>query len=368
MRSQNLKSIELSHFQSHKDSKIELDSGINVIIGNSKDGKTAILRGIRQVKDNKPTGLTYNSYWNRDKKKQPIEEHFAKLNFDDVSISRIKAKGNRNEYIINGNILEAVGKGVPPEEVTKALNITETNFQAQFSRPFLLDDSAAEVGRFFNKIVNLDLSDKVLAEVEKDRRNTKSKIESTEEEIGKLQENFDSYNWVDKAEKLIEDCAEIEEKLRIKEKDLLTLQTIYATLIENKEQLKEINKIPFKEIYRLLDEIDDLSKNIENTEIMVNELFNLSEDLRIKKEELQGINKIPFVAIYEVLDEIESIEKNIFNLQEEKRQLIDFCTNIKNEQSDLKTINREVMTINRELAEVRICPTCGRPFEEDNCG
>ena len=361
MRSQNLKSIELSHFQSHKDSKIELDSGINVIIGNSKDGKTAILRGIRQVKDNKPTGLTYNSYWNRDKKKQPVEEHFAKLNFDDASISRIKAK-DRNDYEIDRSVLEAVGKGAPPEEVTKALNLTETNFQAQFSRPFLLDDSAAEVGRFFNKIVNLDLSDKVLAEVEKDRRNTKSKIESTEEEINKLQEDFDSYSWVDKAEKLIEDCVEVEEKLKIKEKDLLTLQTIYATLIENKEQLKEINKIPFKEIYRLLDEVDDLSKNIENTENMVNELFNLSEDLRIKKEELQGINKIPFVAIYEVLDEIESIEKNIFNSQEEKRQLIDFCTNIKNEQSDLKAINREVMTIKRELTAIRTCPTCNRPF------
>ena len=42
-----IKKIELHNFQSHEYTEMEFDRGLNVILGNSDVGKTAILRAIK---------------------------------------------------------------------------------------------------------------------------------------------------------------------------------------------------------------------------------------------------------------------------------------------------------------------------------
>ena len=51
-----LKQITLKNFQSHKDSTIQLDRGLNAIIGPSDSGKSAIIRAIKWVLYNEPSG------------------------------------------------------------------------------------------------------------------------------------------------------------------------------------------------------------------------------------------------------------------------------------------------------------------------
>lgn len=48
--------ISIHNFQSHADTDLDLDSRFNVIVGESHQGKSAILRAIRWVAENKPTG------------------------------------------------------------------------------------------------------------------------------------------------------------------------------------------------------------------------------------------------------------------------------------------------------------------------
>ena len=92
-------------------------------------------------------------------------------------------------------------------------------------------------------------------------------------------------------------------------------------VINSKEELKEINKIPFNDIYQLLDEIDESEKYINELEVEWNELNNLYEDLQSKKKDLENIKQIPFDDIYKLLEEIGKSENIIENLEIEKSNI-----------------------------------------------
>ena len=51
-----IKKVNLVNFQSHKDTTIEFDKGLNIIVGASDSGKTSILRGIKWALYNDPSG------------------------------------------------------------------------------------------------------------------------------------------------------------------------------------------------------------------------------------------------------------------------------------------------------------------------
>ena len=51
-----IKSVELKNFQSHNQSRLEFCDGVNIIVGASDSGKSAILRGLFWVLYNNPNG------------------------------------------------------------------------------------------------------------------------------------------------------------------------------------------------------------------------------------------------------------------------------------------------------------------------
>lgn len=55
----NLQSVRLENFQSHQDTSIQFDQGLNVIVGQSDSGKTAVLRGLRWALFNLPRGTDF---------------------------------------------------------------------------------------------------------------------------------------------------------------------------------------------------------------------------------------------------------------------------------------------------------------------
>ncbi|HAA42512.1 MAG TPA: chromosome segregation protein SMC, partial [Ruminiclostridium sp.] len=54
-----IEEIIIENFQSHKNTKITFKDGLNVIIGASDHGKSAIIRAIKWVLYNEPRGSDY---------------------------------------------------------------------------------------------------------------------------------------------------------------------------------------------------------------------------------------------------------------------------------------------------------------------
>jgi DNA repair exonuclease SbcCD ATPase subunit len=142
-----IKSLSLENFQSHKSTTLEFNSGVNVIIGPSDSGKTAIIRALRWLIWNRPLGNAFRSNWS--------DESIVQIKTKSDTITLSLGKNNKKIYDLNEHGFEANGTDVP-SEVSEALNISEINLQSQLDKPFLLSDSAGEVALHFNKIAKLE--------------------------------------------------------------------------------------------------------------------------------------------------------------------------------------------------------------------
>ena len=137
-----IKKIWLKNFQSHENTHLEFEKGINSIIGNSDSGKTAIIRALLWVFTNRPLGDSIISNW--------ADEVAVGVRFSEgVEIIRRRNK-DFNGYILKNRDkqleFKAIGTDVP-EEIRQVINMNSINIQKQFDSPFLLADTPGEVAR-----------------------------------------------------------------------------------------------------------------------------------------------------------------------------------------------------------------------------
>ena len=296
-----IESLLLRNFQSHKKTQLNFHPNINAIIGTSNSGKTAILRGLYWIVYNRPSGLSFISHWNRDKKGNPIKETSACITQDNKIITRVRSD-ELNGYWIENNIddavkLEAIGMDVP-EVITKNLNLGEVNIQKQMDAPFLLSESSGEVARFFNKEIRLDLIDKILSTAEIKRRKFNSDIKITEASITSTEKELLQYEILEPAKALCD-------KLETIEKEIVKIQVAYgvcdnfsAQYKEEKEISEKYNNINFEAIEKLFNELDkikneeaEIKSNIFSVETGILEVSKLKEEIRIGTRDIKEMEK-----------------------------------------------------------------------------
>lgn len=156
-----IQSIKLTNFQVHEELSIDFATGVTTIIGPSDQGKSAILRAIRWVCLNEPAG---NAFMMHGTNYVSVE-----LVIDGVIIAR-RFNKNENFYEIQPRIdsglpfqtFKAFGRDVPAP-IADFLRASDLNFQGQHDAPFWFADTAGEVSRQLNEIVDLNLIDETLA-------------------------------------------------------------------------------------------------------------------------------------------------------------------------------------------------------------
>jgi len=184
---------------------------VNALTGSSNSGKSAALRALAWVVTSKPDGTANSSFWCWNEKGKQIAPTSVKLTLDNGTVIERVRDAERNCYIINGKQLDALNRSVPPE-VAEALNFSETNLQKQFGAPFLLTDSAGEVGKFFNKIAHFDAIDKYQSTIESKRRSTNAELKLVRENLERVDEDLKKFDWIPMAQKLLKKIEELEEK------------------------------------------------------------------------------------------------------------------------------------------------------------
>ncbi len=362
-----IQSLELQNFQSHKKTSIQFSQGINSIVGISDSGKTALLRGLNWVINNRPLGLSFVSHWNRDKDGEPVKSTFVRVINDKGIIERRKGKIKKidhtekfNGYVLDSDkYLEAVGTSVP-DEVAKMFNLDEVNFQGQFDPSFLLSNSAGEVARFFNSTIRLDLIDRILSKADSKRLETnkdKKKLEVEQETINKEIEKFD---WLDDAEQLANRIEKID--LRIIES-----RNIYSLLEEQiSEHQKYLEDISIQEV-------------ILSAEPIVNRIMAIQESLEQKTERLERLQNLygsyieqnniigsaDFSLSEKIITQIDTVNEKIRNKEELLESLKESIEDYKEQGLNISEYGRLIKELNKQLPEK--CPTCGKKMSEDDC-
>mgnify|MGYP001568033399 FL=1 len=199
-----LKSLSMTNFQSHKDSRLEFSKGVNVIVGPSDSGKTAVLRALGWVVNNRPSGEVFRHHGSNRTK--------VMIETDNCEVTRMRSD-KENLYRLSGNRLEAFGQDVPGV-VKDALGFGILNIQSQMDAPFLLSSSSGEVAQTLNRCVNLDVIDTSLSNIASHCRRVGDEIKVEEVRSKELEEKLKAFEGLDIVEGLIETAEKQENQLQ----------------------------------------------------------------------------------------------------------------------------------------------------------
>ena len=384
-------SLELKNIQSHKDSKLDLSSGVNVIVGQSDHGKSSILRGLIWLITNRPSGDSLISNWIKDDKDKLTEESSIVVSKNENLIKRTKSR-KENTYSINEKELATVGTDVPME-IQNILNLSEVNIQKQFDAPFLLGSSGAEVARFFNSVINLEQIDSSLSLIDKKKkqnsRDKKQRKLNTEE----LEKELLEFNFLDNLKKIINELELIEDgKLKISNKveiikelgkkyreqkeaiisveeiikaeniidDLEKIKEHMNVIVLRKEKLKSdyVDYIENKEIFEKTEKYDIVEKYVieaSNISLGNSKAENLKK-LIIEYNEAKQFqdNKINEININEIID----IEKQVKDNKNKLTSLKLFKHDFNDAKLDIQMYEEKLVKLKNEMPDV--CPTCGQ--------
>src|SRR3990167_5357450 len=312
-----IQSIRLQNYQSHLNSTLIFSPGINIISGQSNNGKTAILRALNWVITNRPQGIAFKSNFS-DKK----ETCRVSLIINDIEITR-ERNNSINSYQIGSSLFTTIGNDVP-SEVSSAINISELNVSNQFEKHFLITDSPGEIGRTINKVVQLDSIDTLISNISSKITSTNKELEFKKQDLDKLNTSLEKFKDYDLIENLVKQIIEYDNKVKTAENKVKILYYIVTegvrveaiiASIENKydgleEEIKELEKLwldyntnsaLISDLKKIVTNIKELDSRIEASEAILNHGENLPE--------LEN-NVIKYLATHEVCKQINKLIKD----------------------------------------------------------
>lgn len=274
--------LEIKNFQSHKHTVLEFDPGVNVIVGSSDSGKTAVIRALRWLMTNRPSGDAFCSTW---MKKE--DTSFVSVLIDEDVVYRQERPFK--SYRLNDLEFRAFGLTVP-NEIVNALNMNEINLQGQMDSPFLLSSSPGDVAAHFNKIARLDMIDTGLQNIQRTIKELTSDINYKKQSKEKLTADLEQFSHLTKLEAEVEVLEELQIHLKRKRSKLSDLNVLISRLNEIQNTLEE--KTDILKIEKLLNKILLFSEQVRVLKLSFRKLDNLIADLKKDQADLASFTSI----------------------------------------------------------------------------
>lgn len=347
--------LAIQNFQTIKDCDIEFESGLNVVVGETNQGKSAIIRAIRAVVYNNSN----NSQVNIDADKMKISVDY---NDHKITLVRNLKKASPVTYKIDGNTLTKLGR-TQSSEVAENLGMKEIelgdskvriNFSEQMSYPFLLDKTPSQLFKFLVQSNEQDGITNTIDTMFKDYKESLSQIKALEIVREKFKENYnrerDLFNQKKEYAKYADKVIKNDTKVSIfndldtyidKINDLNKSKENFTRNYEDNSKkitiLKSIEIVPekistAKEVLSFIKDIEKLNKNIllydeniKNIETLLN-YYKGIESLSFKIENTEKIN----TDISVLSDNLTKIEDYTLVLQETSDKSTDIADKIKN--------------------------------------
>lgn len=301
----SIEKIILVNFQSHTYSELSLSKGVNVIVGPSDSGKTAIMRALRWNMFNDPSGVEFV--------REGETEVSVTIRFQNkVEVERKRTR-SKNQYILRQPdeeelIFEGFGKNVPAE-IEEAIGIKKVmlddkkslplNFSDQLDGPFLLQETDAYKAQAIGRMVGVDLLDETMRDTLRDKKQIAIRREMLEAD---LQETENS----------LKDFSDLDEQIVIREKVGEILFSV-STLREKVDLAKTYTQ-ELKSIGKARREAEETLKRFAVLEVLEENLFFLKNKVsQYGRERLLSDlfkqNRINRRATASVLANYENVER-----------------------------------------------------------
>jgi len=350
-----LTKVILENFESHKRTEIHFVQGTNVIIGESDAGKSSIFRAIYWVVTNRPLGDTFRSHWGGDTR--------VALFFDEGSIvERIKSP-SRNQYVVNGKVLSAVGTEVP-EEVTQILQFDLFNIQSQFDPSFLLANTPGEASRILNKAATIDDIDVTISNINSSISKTKSDLAYDEKELEKYQKAIEEYDNLDEIESFLEKVEQQEQKLKSLEQKWYELDQLILEIEDIQYQIDMLKSVP--ELLEKLEAVESWYAELRRRITQYHQLHQLMEEITTTVLELEATKNVDKALA--LLRKVEEIYTAIANDKIQYKSLEEIIKGIRLTQKAIQNETKAIIALENEYEQLApdTCPLCGAEMKKED--
>ena len=336
-----IKEIHLVNVQSHVDSCLKLSKGINVIIGESDCGKTAITRAMDWLLfGGSNSGLLRHG-----------EKEFSAdvVLSNGKKIERVKSS-KENIYRFDKEEYAAFRTSVP-EEIADELKLDRTiNYQSQHDPIFMLTQSAGKNGSMISEHAGLSVVDNSTKAAKKELKEIKNKIEFQKDEyegtIELLKELKTKSGSISQIKKMVKQIEEADDRLYDLEKEKSELTAKNARLL----------LIKFIDTTEMDKMVNELSCRVEHY-VCQSRLLSVKETLltELKKSKVLLESEITINKLFQRYKQLSTNLKKAYHLEMELTRLISIRNEFKTEE-DIQTMLKEV----QNEIKGKTCPTCGQ--------
>jgi exonuclease SbcC len=352
-----INSAHIINFQSHQDTHLDFHTGFNAIVGSTDSGKSAIYRSLRWTRFNK--AANFISFWNRKKDGNPKEASSVTLESMGHSVSRVRSP-TLNGYEVDGQTLAAIGRSEIPAKVLDTLNLSDINFFSQHNPPFLLTETAGRVAEILNDLIHLNDIDRILTTLDQQKRATKKALEEISAVLSETETRLLEFSWMDNAKDLLGSAEEISRARTIAESDITKISQAldsYGDMV-----------VSYTKNVSLLDSITSLLSEtamIQKERGEVVQKFNSIDNVISSLENIQkSLNILNSIDASRELAECDSIQRELSVVSEDLVQLADWTENYTAKEQGIAALNKELNALKIEMAQMPLCPECGRPLED----
>lgn len=350
-----IKSITITNFQSHVKTELTFAKGVNVIVGSSDSGKTAIIRALRWTIFNKPSGDTICSSWGG--------QTSVSVDTDEGMVE--KRKGKDNGYILTpqggqSTTFKAIGTGVP-DEIASLFNINEINLQYQLDSPFLLSNSPGEVAQHFNRVARLDKIDQATSEINSALRAYEQDIRFLEANLNKQEEQLRTFDYLDKMEVEVEVLEELDKQVNTLWRNRSKLNNL---IIDYRITEQTIAKhAPLLALEKDVLRIDKLRKSVRTAEDDLERLVGLCSNVRNIKSKLERVQRV--VIFEQQVSSLITLTDKRDELSIKLGDITDDIKEIRNLNIRIASNERTNVTMQTQFDKAmgNVCILCGNPIK-----
>ncbi|MCX7711056.1 MAG: AAA family ATPase [Clostridia bacterium] len=320
----SIRSVTIENFQSHLKTKLEFVEGLNVIVGPSDQGKSAVIRAIKWVLFNEPRGLEFIRHGASTAK--------VALEFSNgYTIIRERSK-SKNRYSIvdlegNETHFEGFGNEVP-EEVIKAHGIPKVvldsdihatlNIADQLEGPFLLSETGAVRAKAIGRLTGLHIIDYSIRDSLADLRRENQTRDRVNSEMDEIDENLGKYKNLDEIKERIDRFEELFETLEAKIQKRLQLEDRKLILDRLDSEQQALEKMTAK--LKHLNESELLIKNAEIEINRLNTLNRLNSSIKDLEHGMKQVDKI--LKLSRGVEQAEGVLQNAVEVKDRMNRLL----------------------------------------------
>lgn len=346
-----IKQITLHNFRTHKDTCIQLDSGINVFWGRSDHGKTSILRAINLIVNNRPLGPGIIT----DGEDEASVEIVFSARGKEFTVGYNRGKNNKYTLEIDGVVKEFTAfKQEVPQEIAELINFSELNIQPQFDPYFLIFDSPGQIATKIREIGKLDVLDNAV-------HISNNKINSENRTIASLQEEI----------KDVKAIMDIEYKVNLEafEKDVENAEALDYQLRLSQAKLEQLSSwfVQYKKVkdIKLHTSAQALVAQAEAACIKYTDLTKKYDEL---KTILINILNLKSIKLPKKIENTDDLTTKLTTAAAKEAALNDIIKNINSCDTKLQTLNQQLILAKEKeqqlLAELMICPYCDTELDD----